>query len=231
MQPAFGGGDLDGYAILLDLDPAGARRPSRRATAAAAPALPSPGPTLASFERGAKGIDGSTPRPRRPSARRSHSNPMSPAGSRQMPSSATGPARFWPGFLYGKPVEGSAKATAGGLEAAFTLTCTSAAQPNGDQSRRVLGELFHGEQPPSLRLTLESLGPRQTAELAGTDAKGRPQTRTVEYCQGEGDAGTGRAEDRGGPQGDVQLRENARRLPWTRQDRRGRLGRCALTCG
>ena len=168
------------------------RRAAAPPTAPAAPPLPPPGPTLASFERGAKGKGKKAP----PPPAEGTAFGFQPDVPRWVTADAEfrdRAGRFWPSFLYGKGVEGSAKVSfGGGLEGAFTVACTSAAQPKGDQSRRVLGELFRGEQPPALRLTIESLGKPRTQELAGTDGKGRPQPRHGRVLRGEGNAGVGR---------------------------------------
>lgn len=180
MQTAFGGGWSDGYAVLLD---AGEQLPAT--SPAASPQVPPLSASSASFERAAR-------------AKGKKAAPPPADGTMflfkpDIPKWVTVDAEFrdpqgkaWPSFLYGKPIDGSATIRGGALDAHFTVACTFVCQPRGDQSRRVLGELVKGEQAPALRFTLESLGKPQTIELSGMDAKGKPVTRTVEFCEGKG---------------------------------------------
>lgn len=178
LQSESGGGRCDGYVILLEL---GGEEAAASVTTAAVPARH----TSASLEGAATG-KGKKPAANPPEGTVYHFKP-------DVPKWVTVDAEFrdragtmWPSFLYGKPVEGIATIKGGVLEAKIVVACTAACQPKGDQSRRVLGELFQGEQPPQLKLTLESLGKVETAEFTAADAKGKPQTRTVDYCMGQG---------------------------------------------
>ena len=179
-QTKFGGGWSDGYAVLLDLS---GKRTDTDANATAAVAPTPPG--SANFERstGGKGkkadalpADGTT----------FQFKPDVPKWVTVDAEFRDAAGTMWPTFLYGKPVEGTAAVKGGGLEAAFTVACTSATQTKGDQSRRVLGELYQGNAPPTLRFTLDSVGGPKTVEVKSTDAKGKTQTKTIEYCDGKG---------------------------------------------
>ena len=59
---------------------------------------------------------------------------------------------MWPSFYYGKPLAaGSFVYDASSPKAAFELNCDKAVQTQGDQSRRVLGELVvDGKSPPAV---------------------------------------------------------------------------------
>lgn len=183
-QDKFGGGWCDGYAVLLDLSK---EAPPAEGTTAAVEARP--GPTAISFERGAGGSGGG----------KGNKAPMLPPDDTtflfkgDVPRWVTVDAEFrdrgakmWPSFFYGKPVEGKATFHDGKLEAAFTVATTAACQPRGDQDRRLLGELFQDGKPPEVRFTLQSLGERKKEELTRTDAKGKTETRVVEYSEGKG---------------------------------------------
>ncbi len=187
MQSKFGGGWSDGYVVMLDLGPVenGAKAGVKAEVAVAAPVVAAGGPTSASFERGATG-----------KSKKAGAVPADGTAfllGPDVPKWVTVDAEFrdrgekrWPTFLYGKPVEGTLKLDKGALQGTFVVACPTACQPKGDQSRRVLGELFQGEQPPQFRFTLESLGKLQSQDISGVDRKGKPQTRTIEYCEGKG---------------------------------------------
>ncbi|HEX8912346.1 MAG TPA: hypothetical protein VF796_08290 [Humisphaera sp.] len=179
-QPKFAGGWSDGYVVMLDLS-----QPAPPATAQQAPA-PVPGaPTSASFERSAQ--------PKGKKAADAPADGTTFAFRPDVPKWVTADVEFrdragkmWPSFAYGKPVEGSATVKGGHLQAAFSVACPNATQDKGDQSRRVLGELYQGSQPPVVKFTLKSLSAPKVMEIEGTDNKGKPQKRQVEYCDGVG---------------------------------------------
>ena len=94
--------------------------------------------------------------------------------------------RLWPGFMYGKPVEGTLTATAGGFDGEITVACTSTCQNAGEPNRRLLGELLRNpQQPPALVFRLGALGPALTAEIKAVD-KGKDVVRMIEYREGKG---------------------------------------------
>ena len=81
----------------------------------------------------------------------------------------------WPNFFYGKPatVEGVIDLSPAKPSASFTLVCDKMAQDRGDQGRRVLGELFAPEKPPTVTLTITGISPLQ-ATVAGAKDKNKP---------------------------------------------------------
>lgn len=182
MQTEFGGGWSDGYVVLLDLG----EDKGSSIVASQSPPEPNPAaPKIASFDAAAPGRNKKAPPPPADGTTFVFKN--------DVPKWVTVEAEFrdedgkmWPNFLYGKPVDGTARYKTGDLEGHCTVACTEVSQPKGDQSRRVLGELFQDGKPPQLQFTLESLGKIQTTELAGKDGKGHPQTRTVDFCQAKG---------------------------------------------
>jgi hypothetical protein len=180
MQPEFGGGWSDGYAVLLDL---GEDKPSSIATGS--PAEQPSASASASFEAAALGKNKKTPPP--------PADGTAFLFKADVPKWVTVEAEFrdearrmWPSFLYGRPIDGTVTYQPGQLQGSCTVACTEVCQPRGEQSRRILGELIQSDKPPQLRFTLESLGPIQTTELAGEDSKGHSQLRTVDFCQGNG---------------------------------------------
>lgn len=176
LQEQYGGGGCDGYVVLLDLTRStevGANRPTQ----------PGPGPTRASFEIGA--------------APKSAPPAPPPAGtvfrfSADKPKYVTVDAeirdrsgKLWPRFYFGKPQDGALKYRAEQPEIKLAVTCPSSCQPKGDQSRRVLGELFNGEFTPPLTFRLDSIGPPKTADLKTQD-KGKEIGVTATYYEGKG---------------------------------------------
>jgi hypothetical protein len=87
--------------------------------------------------------------------------------------------KLWPVFFYGKPADGTFQYDAANPKASFNIVFDRMCQPNGDQSRRILGELVKpGEKPqtPSVTFAVKSLklsaaGPE--AALAGKEKKGK----------------------------------------------------------
>jgi hypothetical protein len=93
----------------------------------------------------------------------------------------------WPNFFYGKPAgDGTFTYDAKAPKAAFSLLCDRMCQRNGDQGRRVLGELCSDAKTPMVTFTATSMGPFQT-ETAETEGKGgKKGTKQVEYAPVEG---------------------------------------------
>jgi hypothetical protein len=89
---------------------------------------------------------------------------------------------LWPNFFYGRPgVVGAFTYDPKKPKATFVLNCDQRAQRNGDQSRRVLGDLLKGNAALGARFTVLSLGGPRSEEEETTDAKGRTSRRPVEY--------------------------------------------------
>ena len=74
----------------------------------------------------------------------------------------------WPNFFYGKPANdaGYISLAAPKPSASFELLCDKMAQANGDQSRRVLGELCPPGQSPPVKLTITGMGTLQASANA-----------------------------------------------------------------
>ncbi len=78
----------------------------------------------------------------------------------------------WPTFFYGRPAgEGSLRFDTANPAASFVLDCDKRPQRHGDQTRRVLGELFPGTNSPGgvlLRVSsLEKITPAPDAKKGG----------------------------------------------------------------
>ncbi len=76
----------------------------------------------------------------------------------------------WPSFFYGKPAtNGLVQLNAAQPAAMFRLDCNQRPQTNGDQSRRVLGEIFDGSKKGGVGLVINGMGPIKAGlEKAGT---------------------------------------------------------------
>jgi len=177
-QEKFGGGRSDGYVVLMEL-----AKPSAATSAEVKPLVA--GPTRSHFDRHARSADSKNAK-----------NPDEGTVfhfSSKYPTWVTVDAeirdqsgKLWPGFMSGKPVDGSLKVAAAGFEGAITVACTTTCQPDGEPSGRLLGELLKDpKQPPSLVFRLESLGPVMTAEIKTID-KGKETVRNVAYREGKG---------------------------------------------
>ncbi len=181
LQTKFGGGNSDGYFVLLDLSSAGGTAES----SVAAP--PEMRIGEANFVQAAPRID-----PKKPAAKPAEGTVFHFQES--WPKWVTVDAEFrdvagkmWPQFFSGKPVSGSFKYFDLLPAANFTVACTTACQSKGDQSRRVLGELFSADgQPPKIALTLTSLGPVMHEAVRTVDGKGKEQVKAIEYRLGDG---------------------------------------------
>jgi hypothetical protein len=93
--------------------------------------------------------------------------------------------KLWPVFFYGKPTEGTFQYDAASPKTGFIVVFDRMAQPHGDQSRRILGELVkpavpgpQGEKPqtPVVTFSVKSLklsASSPEAALAGKEKKGK----------------------------------------------------------
>jgi hypothetical protein len=94
---------------------------------------------------------------------------------------------FWPNFFFGKPAgEGTFTFDPAAPKAAFSLRCDTMAQRNGDQSRRLLGELVKESKPPVVSFTVTALGKPATESVEVAGKGGKPGKKTVEYTPAEG---------------------------------------------
>jgi len=94
---------------------------------------------------------------------------------------------MWPMFFYGRPSrDGSYTFRAQSPSASFSFTCDKMCQPNGDQSRKVLGELAGPGEPPTVSFEAKSMGPFQTKTREYKDRKGRTKKKSYEYSMMKG---------------------------------------------
>ena len=84
----------------------------------------------------------------------------------------------WPNFFYGKGTGGQVVYQDGVLKGQVTMTFSNATQPNGDQSRRVLGELSQNEKYPTVTINIKSMGELGNKEVPVLDKKGTPTGKT-----------------------------------------------------
>jgi hypothetical protein len=89
----------------------------------------------------------------------------------------------WPSFAYGKPADGGMfEYDPSDPKAAYSLVCDRMCQPEGDQTRRILGETVFEGKPTPIRLTIRSLGPMQQTVETQKDRSGKERSKTVESC-------------------------------------------------
>ncbi|MEI7687202.1 MAG: hypothetical protein WCL32_19465 [Planctomycetota bacterium] len=179
-QAAFGGGESDGYVVLVEFDKAA----PPKASVIDDPKDPKQ-PTRAAFERSAGG------KSTKPATQPEDAiyNLKS-----DIPKWITVDAEFrdrgekhWPSFIIGRPESGTLTTKDGKLSGSFTLLANRPIQNQGDQSRRVLGELIKDGKSPDFRLTIDSIEPTvKTFDRTSTDSKGKAQIQTVEYVEAKG---------------------------------------------
>ena len=91
--------------------------------------------------------------------------------------------KLWPNFLFGKPgEEGRLAFDPDGSAVRVVLKCDQMAQRNGEQTRRVIGELWT-DKPPTASLTITSLGKWSKEIVDNENKKGK---KTIEYVAAEG---------------------------------------------
>jgi len=90
--------------------------------------------------------------------------------------------RKWPNFFYGKPAGGTHRYDPAAPQASFTVVFDKMAQPRGDQSRKVLGELCKGDAPPTVSLTVSAMKPPAVEKVEVDTGKGKV-IREVELCE------------------------------------------------
>ena len=97
----------------------------------------------------------------------------------------------WPSFFYGKPASAGTISIAGAKpNASVAFQCDKRPQKNGDQSRRVLGEIFPSAQDGIVRVQIEEISPVaslpngkkeefQTTFIGSVDVAGRKIAMTA----------------------------------------------------
>jgi hypothetical protein len=89
---------------------------------------------------------------------------------------------LWPNFFYGKPVgTGTFTYDAKKPKASFTLFCDRLVQRNGDQGRRVLGDLLTDNASLTAKLTVSSLTAVRKEDEEITDGPGSTSWRSSEF--------------------------------------------------
>jgi hypothetical protein len=162
MQAAFGGGTLDGYAILLDLPAA----PPPTTAPATVPRL-----NLASTKAFKKSTDEFAE-----AGTKFYFSPTYPKHATADVEIRDAKDKRWPNFAYGQSVEGELEWRDGKLAGRATVQCPHWLQQVGDQSRRVLGGVT-GPLPP-FTLTISELG-----ELKQRDVD---RKLCIQYFEGQG---------------------------------------------
>jgi hypothetical protein len=183
LQSSFGGGESDGYVVMLEFDKAASINP--QAVADSRDSDPKQ-PTRASFERHAGGKSS------KPSMPPMDGTVYTFRGD--VPKWITVDAEFrvhgeklWPSFVIGRPESGTLNVTEGKIAGELTLVANRGIQASGDQSRRVLGELMIDGKAPEVRLKLTNIEPTlKKFERKSTDSNGKTTTSTVEYLDAKG---------------------------------------------
>jgi len=176
-QEKFGGGRSDGYVILMELATPSAK-PMALVKAAA-------GPTRASFEGSVK--PGKATNPLRPvDGAVFHFSPTYPKWVTVDAEIRDQSGKLSPGFMYGKPIDGTLVYRQSGIEAKFTVAGAVVCQPNGEPEGRLLGAFLKDpKNPPPITLALDALGPIKKADIKVLE-KGKETTRPVEYHEAKG---------------------------------------------
>ena len=215
MQNAFGGGMLDGYVVLLDVpsptDTATRNLPTRFDRLSFEILAGSKKDTALLPEDGAVFyFDSEFPRFVTADIEvRDAADCGVFYGSKETANSTSGPAAQdggsnsggsaptrrgwprWPNFAYGRSVQGELAWREGKFTGQATVSCSHWVQQEGDQRRRVLGELLTGgstNELPAMTFTVSDLGEMKTQEIPVTDApgKGKPAVKFVRYVEAQG---------------------------------------------
>jgi len=177
---------LTAFALALPLRAATPASPSPHPGAPATPASRLvPPPRLTPATRAASTLAAATPPPTSSSSSATSSSSSDFRVTTAFPKYVTADIEFrdpsgakWPNFFYGRPANdtGVIRPDAAKPQAAFALLCDKMAQPSGDQTRKVLGELCTPGQPPAVSLDIQSMGPLQ---VPAASAKGTPGSSTA----------------------------------------------------
>ena len=191
MQPQFAGGLMDGYAVLLDLSPCAAAPPVPPREARQPPAT-DPSQPIRERREAPRWLPGEGQRFK-----------VEPLRYYTVMVTFRDPRdRMWPTFFFGKPEDqGGFTYSSTDAQASFALSCPQIAQANGEQDRRVLGELIRekvisqkDEQgkterkvlEPQVRFVLRRMSPWRREEAATVRGNVKDiRTRTV--CDVSGD--------------------------------------------
>ena len=173
-QNQFGGGYSDGYMVLLEMDKAQAKKTNIANNVKGESAK-------RSGERTAK-INDFESKKKTPTLGQSFTF------SNSKPKWITVDAEFrstddnvWPSFFYGKPESGSFQFKLPAPSGSISLKLNKACQNNGDQSRRILGELVSGKSDIDLSFEIQSFGSYKYFEESYID-RGKSKKRKKTMC-------------------------------------------------
>ncbi len=92
----------------------------------------------------------------------------------------------WPVFAWGKPLDGGKFVyDPKQPQAAFGIRCDKFPQSQGDQSRRIVGELIKPDGGAVITFSVLKVGPVQSVSATTKDARGRAKTTTREVVEAE----------------------------------------------
>jgi hypothetical protein len=86
--------------------------------------------------------------------------------------------KLWPNFVGGRGI-GRIVYDPAKPQGEFTVTFDRLNQKDGEQSRRVLGELIHADQPFIVVLAVQSVGAFKEETIEEPDGKGKTRSRTA----------------------------------------------------
>jgi hypothetical protein len=173
-QSDFGGGWMDGYAILLEMDrnPASETEVKSLGNYTDWQAVPNPSKeTRTPVFADAKGRG-----PEAGQAFKFDKLKWVTVDAEFRDASET----LWPTFLYGHPKSGSFRFDPTKPDLKCVLECDRVCQPNGDPATRVAGEWITGkDQPADFSFEIQSLGPFQMREERRSQGKGYQQREAL----------------------------------------------------
>ena len=92
----------------------------------------------------------------------------------------------WPNFFFGKPGgDGQLVFALEGSKVDVVLNCPTMVQRNGEQERRLFGELCK-EKAPAVSFAISSMGKWTSETVDSIDNKGKKVTKTVDFVPTEG---------------------------------------------
>jgi AraC-like DNA-binding protein len=175
VQAAFGGGESDGYVVMVDL-------------AAGTPVVKPPTPPrplqrlLITNEGTVVGRKSDPPKGREPTSTAFAFTSDTPKWHHAEAEFRVADGSYWPNFVAGRSENGAVTWSESGLTGAYAVAFDLWAQDKGKQDRRVLGQLYAGGEPPKFSFSVPSFGTQASEEGTSVDGKGVEVKRTV-ACQ------------------------------------------------
>lgn len=177
LQPTFGGGIVDGWYLVLDLS-----KPTPPAKVETKSSIKRMTVETAAVQTDGKGAGGpSVPDGTVVELKSTFPKWMTADAEFRHPD----PVLFWPNFFYGRPLSGRIEWQAGKPSGSFILVCDKLVQPNGEQDRRILGELINPAAPLTVTLTVKSLGAMVDETIERKDTRGKALTYRVSSCEAD----------------------------------------------